>query len=387
MTPTRSYDVIISGAGIIGASIAWHASQKRLRVAIIDASGPAAGASGASDGAVSVASKKPGLMAGLAGRSLTYCKALAGKGQVLEGTFLLRPSFLFGASQLEYDALDRLVHMLEDQSLPVSLKQDGKASQSSVAGLGPDIGRVIELTGEGHMLGYEAVHAYLSASPVDRYFPCKLEAFDATGDHVRIQTSLGEMTAGKLVIATGMGTAALFPDLPLLPRSGQLLITDRTTGPDWRDIPGPLTSAAYLLDKSEGHRILPQAPVVIDPLGTGQLLIGSSREDNGTAAQTDFKTVKNIMKSAVNCLPALANRRVIRVFAGVRTATRDGLPIVGALPALPNVILATGFEGDGICLSAIVGREVAETLCGNGPDPEFAALSPARFDRPEAVAR
>lgn len=387
MTPARSYDVIISGAGITGASIAWHASQKHLRVAIIDASGPAAGASGAADGAVSVASKKPGIMADLAGRSLTYCKALAGKGQVLEGTFSLRPTFLFGAGQREYDALDRLVHMLADQNLQVSLQRDGRASDSSVPGLGANIGRVIELTGEGHMLGYEAVHAYLSAGSVDRYFPCKLEAFEATRDHVRIQTSLGEMTAGKLVIATGMGTSGLLPDLPLLPRSGQLLVTDRIAGPEWRDIPGPLTSAAYLMDKSEERQTLPQAPVVIDPLRTGQLLIGSSREDNGTAAQTDFKTVKNIMASAVNCLPALANRRVIRVFAGVRTATGDGMPIVGALPAFPNVIVATGFEGDGICLSATVGREVAEMLCDNRPGFDLTPLSPARFGQAKAVAR
>jgi D-hydroxyproline dehydrogenase subunit beta len=52
----QDFDLVVVGAGIIGASVCWHATQKGLRVAVIDSIGPAAAASGASDGAVSVAS-------------------------------------------------------------------------------------------------------------------------------------------------------------------------------------------------------------------------------------------------------------------------------------------------------------------------------------------
>ena len=48
-----------------------------------------------------------------------------------------------------------------------------------------------------------------------------------------------------------------------------------------------------------------------------------------------------------------------------------------------RVVMATGFEGDGICLSALIGREVASMVRGAGNSAELAAdlaaLSPARF--------
>ena len=381
------YDVIIAGAGIVGASIAWHASRKGLDVAIIDASGPAAAATGASDGAVSVASKRPGIMAKLAGASLSYCRELASQRQVLRGVFHPRPSFLFARSNTEIDALDCLAEMLSDQALPVAVVRDGTADNSSIAGLGACVTRVVELSGEGHMLGFEATRSFLKASGVTCHWPCRLDAFEAGTAQVVLQTSKCEMRAARLVLATGMGSSKLFPQLPLSARSGQLIVTDRAAGPDWPGLPGSLTSAAYLLDKSAPRRIESQIPVVIDPLATGQLLIGSSREDGGSEIQTDFKTVRSILASGVACLPALANRRIIRVFAGVRTASEDGLPIVGEMPGASNVFLATGFEGDGICLAPLVGKHIAGLLDGEFTHAEFGALSPARFVTKKVAAR
>lgn len=379
MSLPYTYDVIIAGAGIVGASIAWHAAGKGLKIAIIDASGPAAAATGASDGAVSVASKRPGVIAEIAGASLSYCRKLAEPDQVLAGVFHARPSFLFARTDAESGALDRLTTMLSDQGLPVAVTRDGPARSSSVSGLGPKISRVVELSGEGHMLGYAAVQAFLGNGEVTRHWPCRLEAFEAKNDCVTLKTSIGEMQAAKLILASGMGCAKLVPNLPLAARSGQLIVTDRATGPDWLDLPGPLTSAAYLLDKSAPAHADAEIPVVLDPLATGQLLIGSSREPGGSETQIDLHTVRRILASGVGILPALSTRRIIRVFAGVRTASGDGFPVVGEMLDAPNVILATGFEGDGICLAPLVGREVAAMLSGDEISAEMKALSPARF--------
>jgi len=379
LSALTSYDAIIVGAGIVGASVAWHASRRGLKVAVLDASGPAAAASGASDGAVSVASKKPGLMATLAGTSLLYCRDLADPGRVLSGRFHSRPSFLFATTDAEVDVLDRLAAMLAQQALPVRILRDSAPEQAAVADLGADLRRVIELSGEGHMLGYEAVHAFLAASGADRLWPCRLDGIEPGDTDVLLRTSRGDLRARQVVIAAGLGSATLVPSLSLTPRSGQLVVTDRATGGQAPDLPGPLTSAAYLLDKSARRQPLQQAPVVIDPLRTGQLLIGSSREDHGTERQADFPTVRKILASAVRCLPALAQRRIIRVFAGVRAASPDGLPIVGPMPEEPNVIVATGFEGDGICLAPLVGREVAAMLAGATATTDLSALAPGRF--------
>ena len=385
MRCSSSYDLVIAGAGIVGASTAWHAVRQGLRVAIIDAKGPAAAASGASDGAVSVASKRPGLMADLAAASLTYTGQLAQTSNVLNGVFHPRPTFLFSRSAREEQALDRLNEMLNEQVSPVSVVHDGPVGKASVSGLGQTVKRVIELTGEGHMLGYQATLAYLNASACTAIWPAEVQGFECTAAGVRVQTSIGELSCGKLVIATGMGTKNLLPDLPLIPRSGQLIVSERSAEAA-HALPGPLTSAAYLLDKTPGRAGNAGTPVVIDPLNTGQILIGSSREDNGTERQTDIHTVRRLLASAVECLPQIAERRVVRVFAGVRTATEDGLPIVGPIIGKPGVFCATGFEGDGICLSALIGREVAALITTGKTNVDLSGLSPQRFSDQERLS-
>ena len=59
-------DLAIIGGGIIGASCAYQAAKRGLKVVIIDQAVPAGGTSGACDGYVAVSSKKPGLMMELA---------------------------------------------------------------------------------------------------------------------------------------------------------------------------------------------------------------------------------------------------------------------------------------------------------------------------------
>jgi glycine/D-amino acid oxidase-like deaminating enzyme len=380
VTSRVSQDLIVVGAGIIGASIAWHATRAGLKTMVIDASGPLAGASGASDGAVSVATKKSGLMAALAGESLGYTISLARPGAILDAAFAQRPSYLFATSPHELGALDRLKGMLSQQDLPVSVVSDSGKSGSSVEGLGPSVLRVMELSGEGHMTGYDATLAFLRASGADMRWPCSLEGFDMDRDHVFLHTSTGRLRTARLVIANGLGAGALLPALPISPRSGQLIVTDRAAPADFPHLSGSLTSAAYLLDKTTAQRDtgLP-APVVIDPLRTGQLLIGSSREEDGTDRRTDFHTVRRILQSATDCLPALARRRIIRVFAGVRASSGDGRPVFGPLADAPNICVATAFEGDGICLAPLIGREVANVLTDRPVLPALQALSPERF--------
>ena len=126
--------------------------------------------------------------------------------------------------------------------------------------------------------------------------------------------------------------------------------------------------------------------MVIDPLATGQLLIGSSRETGGSERQTDFATVRTLLKSAADCLPALRRRRVLRVFAGVRAATPDAVPYAGLLPGCRNAFVAAGFEGDGICLAPLVGRAFAGWVSSGKTEPGFDRLDPARVTSNQAVS-
>lgn len=381
MTFSPDIDVAIAGAGVIGASTAWHLARSGLRVALIDAEGPAAAASGASDGAVSVASKKPGVMARLASASLAHTATLA-EGGPLSRAFRPRPSFLFGQGAEEAAALDALAEKLAQIGGPVSVESDGGAAL--LPGCGAGVERIVRLTGEGHMPGHKAVQGYLAAAGdrVKRIWPATLKGHESDASGVTLDLGTSRLRAGFLVVAAGLGGGVLCPQLPLIPRAGQLIVTD--SGPEGA-LPGALTAAAYLLAKTRDGAPPPRPPVVIDPLSTGQYLIGSTREAHGDPRLNDFATVAALMERAAAVWPALMGRRIIRIFTGVRAAVADGLPIFGTLPDSPRVLLATGFEGDGICLSALIGREAARIARGDcvtaGLEADLAALSPARFTK------
>jgi glycine/D-amino acid oxidase-like deaminating enzyme len=386
LAKAQDHDVLIAGAGIVGASVAWHLAEAGLKVAVADATGPAAAASGASDGAVSVASKKPGVMARLATGSLLYTRELAARG-LLGQAYAARPSYVFGAGEAEMAAIDALIAKLAALAGPVRVCADG--GPKLLPGAGAGIERLVVLAGEGHMPGHKAVRAYLAHPRITPLWPARINAFAANDSGVEVDLGGKPLRVGVLVAALGTSTPALFPWLPVLPRAGQLIVTD--AGPVGA-LPGSLTAAAYLLAKTEGPGREALPPVVIDPLGTGQFLIGSSREEHADPTRVDFATLRHLLARAAAAYPALAERRVIRAFAGIRAAVSDGLPIVGPMPGSPRVIVATGFEGDGICLSALIGREVAGMVRGASPGAEWAAdiaaLAPARFDlaRQECVA-
>ncbi len=362
MAHSLDFDVAVAGAGIVGASVAHHLAAAGLSVALIDAEGPAAAASGASDGAVSVASKKPGIMARLASQSLIYTRSLAGG--VLAPAYRARPSYVFGMGAAELEAMDALVAKLAGLAGPVRVAADGGGDL--LPGLGAAVERLVVLQGEGHMPGHLAVRAYLGTAGIVPIWPARLLGIEAGADAVELDLGHRRLRAGRLVAALGVTTPQLFPGLPVIPRAGQLMVTDRGTA---GQLPGSLTAAAYLLAKTSSSRALPLSPVVIDPLATGQFLIGSSRDDHGDAGRVDFTTLRALLGRAVAAWPALGNRQIVRCFAGVRAAVTDGLPIVGPLPGAGRVIVATGFEGDGICLSALIGREVARIAARAGLQP------------------
>ncbi|MNV99064.1 hypothetical protein D3C71_1943820 [compost metagenome] len=56
------------------------------------------------------------------------------------------------------------------------------------------------------------------------------------------------------------------------------------------------------------------------------------------------------------------------------------------MPHLENAYVATGFEGDGICLGPITGKAISQMVCGEAPDMSLEAFDPARLGKSEAVA-
>ena len=370
--------VLIVGAGIVGAAIAYFLTRSGAQVTLLEASTPAAGASGASDGAVSVASKRPGPMMALACEARSLYLQWVAQG-VLADIYHPRPTYLFARTDEEVAVIALQgadLMALGERILPLTHAE----LMQRVPGLGRHVLAGMKVPDDGHALGYRVVDRLLQVSGVQvrRHTPVLRLAL-SNGKVVGVVTPEGTLVADAVVVAAGLGSAPLvgLEDI-LIPRKGQLIVTDRaaTTG---AALPGPLMSAGYLAAKRRMVLGQTSTSLVIDPLATGQFLIGSSRETGFSDRQTDVLTVSTLLREALAVYPALARQRVIRTFAGIRIGTRDGLPIVGPHPTLPGLFIATGMEGDGICLAPVVGQAVADLVMGALPSFDVSALDPGRL--------
>src|SRR5262249_28875335 len=77
-------------------------------------------------------------------------------------------------------------------------------------------------------------------------------------------------------------------------------------------------------------------------------------------------------------VPALRDAALLRVWAGLRPGTPDGLPLVGAVPGAPGAWLATGHYRNGILLASLTGAALAAELLGGVRLPGLEAFDPAR---------
>jgi D-hydroxyproline dehydrogenase subunit beta len=385
MQSRSSFSVIVVGSGIVGAATAYFLAQRGAEVRLVDASAPAAEATGAADGAVSVASKRPGPMMTAALKGVALYGELADNG-LFAGAFKRRSTFIIAASDDECAVLEAHSAALASAGVKVETLT-GATMRNAFPALSPQAKMAVEVHGEGHAIGYQIVHRLLTAAKikVDRDTQVLGVRLEQGGNRIAaIATNHGDLKADVVVIAAGNGSVKLLGLSDVLtPRKGQLLVTERAPALN-ASMPGAIMSGRYLLSK--GSQKGPQAApsrglgLVIDPLTTGQFLIGGTREDFGRRDTNDIDAVTQILSSAVHLVPGLASVRLLRSFSGVRTAVIDGLPLVGRIPGLENGYVATGFEGDGICLGPVTGKAIAQLVCDQQPDLDISAFNPARFN-------
>ena len=370
--------VIIVGAGIVGAATAFYLTRAGATVTLLDARTPSAGATGASDGAVSVASKRPGVMMQLARQARDLYTQLASE-DVLAGVFHTRPTYLFARSPDEVDLINSQGRDLASQGEMI-LSLSRQELLKRIPGLGESVLAGLKVPHDGHAIGYQVVNRLLAHANVTPLRHTPVQRLAMVGDQVvGVHTANGLLKADAVVVAAGWESGALLgmQDI-LIPRKGQLVITDRAAA-SVAAFPGPLMSAGYLAAKRASVLGANSVNLVIDPLRTGQFLIGSSREEGLSDNHTDVRTVSAILREALDVYPPLARQRVIRTFAGVRAATRDGLPIFGRHPAFKGLIVATGIQNNNIYLGPLIGAAAARLACERDPEQDVSALSPARF--------
>jgi glycine/D-amino acid oxidase-like deaminating enzyme len=187
----------------------------------------------------------------------------------------------------------------------------------------------------------------------------------------RVELEAERIDADHVVNAAGAEASLLTPGLPIEPRKGHLVITDRYPGLCRHQ----LVELGYL-KSAHGHA---RASVAfnLQPRTTGQLLIGSSREFAGWDHSVDPRTRARMIARACAYVPALAGLQALRTWTGFRPATPDSLPLVGEWE--PGLWIAAGHEGLGITTSLATGQLIAELILGRAPTLDAAPFAPRRF--------
>jgi glycine/D-amino acid oxidase-like deaminating enzyme len=201
----------------------------------------------------------------------------------------------------------------------------------------------------------------------------------------QLEPALRPGLAGALHIAddaTIYQPAALLGDrLPVAvgPKKGQLIITERTS----LRVRHHLVELGYT--QSVGQRSGASVAFNVQPRMSGQLLIGSSRAYVG-GRDFDRELAARMLERAFEFLPGLREVAGIRAWTGIRCASEDGRPLIGPIDANGRILVASGHEGYGITTSLVTGDLIAAWL-GEGELPTYAEhFTPHLARREQACA-
>ncbi|MFF7188740.1 NAD(P)/FAD-dependent oxidoreductase [Streptomyces sp. NPDC008222] len=380
MTERLTCDVVVVGAGMVGAACAWYAARAGLDVALVDRGPVAGGTTGAGEGNLLVSDKAPGPELELALFSLRLWAELAEelgpaveyetKGGLVvasapEGLAALA-DFAAGQRAAGVSAVEVAadgLHELEPQLAPglaggVLYPQDCQVMPALAAA------RLLRASGARLLTGRTVTE--IPRTP--------------RGAVRGVRTDRGVIHAGAVVNATGAWGGELAQRagvrLPVLPRRGFVLVTE----PLPRKVRHKVYAADYVADVASDSAALGTSPVV-EGTAAGPVLIGASRERVGFDRSFSLPAVRALATGATRLFPFLERVRAMRSYLGFRPYLPDHLPAIGADPRAPGLFHACGHEGAGIGLATGTGQLIARLLSGGAPELDLAPFRPERFER------
>jgi sarcosine oxidase subunit beta len=207
-----------------------------------------------------------------------------------------------------------------------------------------------------------------------------------------VETTAGPIATLVVVNAAGVWAAGLAArlgvELPLVPRRGQLIVTEPLP-----PLVGTIVSHAghvpfreHGIATPEGFEGELQKKRYLKQVRSGgfqgRFYVGSTSEFVGFDRATTWDGVSQLARYAVECVPALARARLVRTWAGLRPRTRDGRFLVGPVPGVDGLYLATGHDSVGVLHAPMTGKLLAEWI-RSGRRPELLAPhDPARLLAP-----
>lgn len=374
---SNAWDVVIAGAGIVGASCALECAKSGLRTAIVEPGEIGGGATAAGMGHIVVMDDSPAQLA-LTSYSQTLWQELSSRLPV-NAEYERRGTLWVASDEEEMQEVYRKQTLYATAGVATEVL-DSRALAEAEPHLRRPLAGALLVPSDAVL--YPPCAAQYLIEEAQRlgarlFRPRKVLAAREGVAHLDDGTKL---RAPHIVNAGGADAVGLVPQLPIRKRKGHLVITDRYPG----FVHHQLVELGYL--KSAHSVTTDSVAFNIQPRKTGQVLIGSSRQYDAEDFMVDYSMVAAMIERARSFMPELGTLSSIRIWTGHRGATPDKLPLIGPLPGDETIFIAAGHEGLGITTSLATGRLVADFLAGRESKIPIDPYLPERFARSEAHA-
>jgi glycine/D-amino acid oxidase-like deaminating enzyme len=189
---------------------------------------------------------------------------------------------------------------------------------------------------------------------------------------VTVRVGEDRIEASKVVVAAGAETTALLErlgwDVPMDPSPGLLAVTEPTER--------FLDRVVYVYPKDE-------VPVHLRQLQDGSVLIGERAQDEVAKDPTE-EHARVLLRQARKSFPVLESCDLDHFTLEWRPMPRDKMPVVGPLPGLPDLYVATGHSG--VTIAPALAQFVTEEIVNGVEQERLKAFRPGRFSAHAADA-
>ena len=376
---TTPYDIIVIGGGLLGASVAYHLSRSDVKAMVIDnAEAGKATAAGAGILSPETNSRDPEAWFELASRAMAYYPELVAQLHeqgARETGYRLCTKLLVASGNDELapfnQAKQRILERQQRRGLPGhdDLKEVTPTEAKELfPALAEPRGALFYRNAaqvDGRLLN-AALMDCAKRNGVSVLEATVLELVRTKGRVEGVKTAAGTFAAGSVVLAAGAWSARLIPDvgLPVEPQRGQILHTVLTTEQPTRDW--------AIVTNPSGYYFVPWLD--------GRVVFGATRETgSGFRPHTTLDGVRELLQEIKRVAPGLGSAQVGEIRVGLRPATSDKMPVLGTIPGIEGLFLATGHGATGLQLGPFSGRVIAELITLGATEVDISAFAITRF--------
>ncbi len=363
-----SFEVAVIGGGMVGAAVAFGLRSLGPKLALLDEGDIAHRAARGNFGLIWVQGKGAGLP-----HYATWTQRSAGDWPRLAGELLRETGIDVALAQsggihvcLTAAELTQRVAMLDALQAQPGFRRypievfDRAGLASRLPGLGVDVagGTYCPIDGHCNPLKFlRALHAAMVRAGAVYHAGRRVERIAPRGAAFALETAAGTIGADKVVLAAGLGNAALAPmvglDVPVRPNQGQVIVLERVP------------------------RFLAMPLETIRQTDEGTVLIGDSQQERGFDESLGTDVLAAMASRAVRVFPVLSGARVVRAWAALRVMTPDGFPVYAQSDARPGAFVATCHSG--VTLAAAHAYAFAPAVAAGTLPESFRPYAATRF--------